>query len=478
MKHVYQYATKEELDLIHKYSMKSLEEVGVCFMSQDVIDIFKAHGFRTEGDKVFITEKDVWKALETCPKQFDWYGRKGHVTVGGGRTICAPAYGPVFVLEDGKYHPASKRDYLNFTKLHATSKVLDVSNPNMMDYTFMPPEYSSNWAMATTMLLDERPAIGMVDGRKNAQDAIRMAHEFTGVSEGCVVTGLISVASPFHFSQAMCEALIEYAKAGQGVFITPSSLNALTVPGSLASLLLVNNTETLSGIVLAQLINPGTPVIYGNQSHGCDLRYVMPSIGSPEQCMIFSAVKSLGQYYGLPVRTGGSSCDAKQVDMQAGMESYATMYATLQSGADLMVHSCGSLDSDSAISYDKYIFDEEILCAIRHILRGFEVNEDTLFYDAIKEIGPGGNFLELSDDLLDESTEAFRNDFIRMEIPSREGHATWEDRGCPSVTDRTGAAWHKRVQEYQPPELEPERRAVLEQYIPKELIDEALQGEA
>ena len=102
MKHVYQYATKEELDLIHKYSMKSLEEVGVCFMLQDVIDIFKAHGFRTEDDKVFITEKDVWKALEACPKQFDWYGRKGHVAVGGGRTICAPTYGPVFVLEDGK----------------------------------------------------------------------------------------------------------------------------------------------------------------------------------------------------------------------------------------------------------------------------------------------------------------------------------------------------------------------------------------
>ena len=113
-----------------------------------------------------MTEKDVWAALETAPKTFDWYGRKGHVTVGGGKTICAPAYGPVYILEDGAFHRAEKRDFLNFAKLHASSKVLDVSNPNMMDFNFMPPEHASNWAMATTLMLDERPAIGMVDGRK------------------------------------------------------------------------------------------------------------------------------------------------------------------------------------------------------------------------------------------------------------------------------------------------------------------------
>lgn len=469
----YNFAKKEELDLIHEYSMRLLEKNGVKFLYEGALDIFRAHGFRVEGDTVYMGEKDVRRALETTPRTFDWYGRKSHVTIGGGKTICAPAYGPIFVLEDNKYHRVEKRDFLNFAKLHATSKVLDVSNPNALDFSFMPESVASNWAQATVLMHDERPAIGMVDGAKNARDSIQMAREFYGVAdpEKVVVTGLISVASPCHYSQAMCEALIEYAKEGQGVFITPAALSGLTVPGSIASLLLVNNVEILSGIVLAQLINPGTPVIYGNQSHGCDLRYGVPAIGSPEQCLIFSAVKAFGDYYGLPVRTGGSSCDAKQADMQAGAEAFSTMYATVQSGADLMVHSCGSLDTDNSVSYDKFIYDEELLLSVKHMARGFEVNEDTLLYDCIIEAGPGGEFLTLSDDNLDACLDAYKEDYLTLQVPSHVPHALWVERGEEPVTARTKKLYEKRLAEYQMPELEPERRAVLEKYVPAELLE-------
>lgn len=471
MKHVYNFAKKEEMDLLHEYSMKMLEEVGVKFMCEEVTQIFRSNGFRTDGDTVYMTEKDVQGALKTAPKTFEWHGRSSCVTIGGGKSVCAPSYGPVFILEEGKYHNAEKRDFLNFAKLCAGSPVLDVSNPNAMDYSFISPESASNWAMATTLMLDDRPAIGMVDGRKSAVDSIRMTQEFYGVHDKTVVIGLISVASPCHYSTAMCEALVEYAKAGQGVFITPSSLNGLTVPGSLASLLLTNNVETLSGIVLAQLINSGTPVIYGNQSHGCDLRFVGPTIGSPEQCLIFSAAKAFGEYYGLPVRTGGSSCDAKQVDMQAGVESFSTMYATLQSGADLMVHSLGSLASDNALSYDKFIYDEEVLLSVRRILRGIEITKETLLYDAIKEAGPAGEFFSLSDDNLEASTECYHNDYVGLMLPSRESLAVWREKGEEPVTDRTRRTYEKRLAEYRMPELDGERRGILERYVPKGLLD-------
>lgn len=470
MKHSYNFAKKEELDLIHKYSMRSLEQTGVKFMCREAVEIFASHGFRTEGDTVFMTEADVMAALKTCPRTFEWVGRGSSVTIGGGETICAPSYGPVMMLEDEKYHHVDKRDYLNMAKLNASSKVMHCSNANMMDFNFIPAQYASNWAFATVLMHDTRPAMGMVDGRKNALDSIKMAQEFYGIYDKCLLLGLISIVSPFHYSEAMCEALIEYAKAGQGVYITPSALNSLTVPGSLASMLLVNNTEVLAGIVLTQIINPGTPIIYGNQSHGCDLRYATPSMGCPEQALIFSSVKAFGDYYNIPVRTGGSSCDAKYVDMQAGVESYAMMYATLESGADLMVHSCGSLNSDNALSYDKYIYDEEILLSVLHILRGLEVSEETLCYDQIVEVGCGGTFLDLEDELLDACTEAYRNDYMMMSIPSRDGHGNWEYRGCETVLQRTEKAWKKRIVDYVMPAISDEQLAVLCKYVPKELL--------
>lgn len=466
----YDFADQEELDLIHKYSMKMLAENGVVFACEELVELFQSHGFRTDGQIVYMTEADVQKALKTCPSAFEWHGRSSSLTVGGGRTICAPSYGPIYLLEDGYYHKIDQKRYTDFAKLNASSKVLDVSNPNMLDFSFVPEAYASDWAMATVLMMDAKPAIGMVDGRQSARNAISMTQEFYGIYDKPVLNSLISVASPSHFSTAMCEALIEYAEAGQAVFITPSSMSGMTVPGSIASLLLSNNVETLSGVVAAQMIRPGTPVMYGIQSHGCDLRYGTPSIGSAEQVLIFSAAKAMGSYYNLPVRTGGSSCDAKQVDMQAGIESYATMYATIQSGADLMVHSCGSLESDSSVSFDKFIYDEEVLRMAQRVNRGFEVSEETLLYDCFLEAGPGGQFLTLSDDHMEDSLCCYREDYLMTSIANHVSHGTWEESGRNMITDVTKEMWTKRLEEYQRPEITAEQKEVLMRYVPEELL--------
>ncbi|MDO5408925.1 MAG: trimethylamine methyltransferase family protein [Lachnospiraceae bacterium] len=472
MKHVYQFATKEELDIIHEYTMKTLEEVGVKFCCEEALEIFRQHGFKTVGETVYMTEKDVMKALETTPKQFDWYGRSGHITVGDGSSICAPTYGPIFILEDGNFHPVEKRDFLNFVKLAATSPALDVSNPNLCDIGFMPQEVCSNWAQAAVMLHDTHPMIGMVDGKQSAIDSIKMAQDFLGIKDKPVVAGLISTSSPCHVSTAMCEALIEYSREGQIMFISSSSMPGLTCPGSLGSLLMLNNAEVLSTIVLTQLINAGVPVIYGIQSHGCDLRYMTPCVGSPEQSLIFAATKSLGNYYGLPVRTGGSSGDSKQVDMQAGAESFSTAFNTILSGADLVVHACGGMDQDCSLSYDKFIYDEEIILSCKRIMRGFEISEESMLFDCVKEAGPGGGFMNLSDDNLADSFDYYREETSVLNCATHMAHATWLDKGSQSVTDRTKAIYTRRLEEYRMPDVEKERFEVLAKYVPAELLKE------
>lgn len=475
MRDVYNFIPKKEMDLIHEYSVRLLAENGVRFICDEAVEIFRSHGFRTDGDIVYITDQDVREALKTTPRTFDWYGRNSHVTVGGGEPIIAPSYGPIFVLEDGQFHKTTPRDYLNFLKLCATSSVVNVSNPNLMDFSFMPSKYADNWAMATTLMHDEHPAIGMVDGFTSAHDSIQMTQDFYGIYDKVVVTSLISASSPCHYSTAMCESLIEYAREGQGMFISPSSLHGLTSPGSLASLLLLDNMEILAGVVLSQLINPGTPVLYGNQSHGCDLRFAAPTTGSPEQFLIFYAAKAMGDYYHLPVRTGGSCCDSKQLDLQAGGESFSSMYASLKSGADLIVHAVGNLDADSSVSYDKFVYDEEVILSIKRILRGIEVNEETLMSEAIEDVGPGGNFLELEDELMMDSLEAYREEFLKLSIPNHESHGSWVKNGQKSMNDCTGKIWKQRVEGYRMPELTKDQKDVIKKYLPEELLRVSLE---
>ena len=470
MREEYSFVPKKEMDLIHEYSMRLLEKTGVKFFSEDALDYFRKNGFRVDGDTVYMTEADVRKALETTPKTFEWWGRNGKVTVGDGTPVLGPSYGPVFILEDEQYHMATAKDFTNFLKLVATSPVLNVTNPNLMTNGFIPEEYASNWAMAAALLLDTHPTMGMIDGYKSANDSIKMAQDFLGIYDKPVLNSLVSCSSPCHYSTACCEGLIAYAKAGQAVYITPSSLHGLTCPGSLASLLMLDNAQTLAGIVLSQLVNPGTPVMYGIQSHGCDLRFSTPCTGSAEEYLIWMAAKGMGEYYGLPVRTGGGSCDGKQFDFETGRESFAMLFASLKSGADLIVHVTGNLDSDSSLSYDKFIGDEENVLMIRRMMRGIEVTEENLMFDIIDAVGPGGSFLDADAEDMIDSLEAYKDEFLKLELPFHEGHASWVAAGEPTVQKKADRIWRQRVESYTMPEVTDDQMNVIRQYLPEELI--------
>ncbi|MEG0378887.1 MAG: trimethylamine methyltransferase family protein, partial [Eubacterium sp.] len=224
------------------------------------------------------------------------------------------------------------------------------------------------------------------------------------------------------------------------------------------SCLLVVNAEVLAGIVLAQLIRPGTPVVYANQGHGSDLRYSVPTLGSPEDALMIKTIKSIGEFYGIPVRTGGCITDAKDVDMQAGVESFIACYATLSGGTDLMMHACGILDSFNSIGYEKYIYDEEIILSVMRYLRGYEISEKTLMYDKIAKAGPGGNFIS-------RTSKAYKNDYYLPNIPIRTSHGNWLSDGSPTVKGIAAEMYKKRLDDYVLPEIDAAQKKIIAEYV-------------
>lgn len=462
MKQTYNFGNREEIEKIHENTLRILKEIGVVFYCEEAVEIFKKHGAKTSGDTVFIEEAMLSKALKTVPTKYEWFGRNGSITVGDGKTVYAPAYGPMYVMEGDEYRYPTTEDFVNFHKLDESSKVMDVGSPNIMDLPSVNADIRGNYAMAATLLYHEKPVLGIVDGRQKALDSIKMTKEFYGVEDKCVLSGLINVASPLHYSQAMAEALIEYSKQGQAVVITGDGMSGLTTPDTIASTILVVNAEVLAGVVLSQLINPGTPVVYGHQGHGSDLRYTILTVGSPEDSLMFQSIKAMGQFYNMPVRTGGCVSDAKDADMQAGIESFNSGYATISAGTDLMFHTCGILDSYNSISYEKYIYDEEIVQTVERFVKGYEVNDETLMYDKIAKAGPGGNFIS-------RTSRLYRNDYYLPNVPIRLSHGNWISEGKPTVKQVAQKIYQKRLEEYVLPELDSTQKKIIERYIPEEL---------
>ena len=462
MKMRYQFAERAELDAIHGATLDVLKNVGVNFHEEEALDIFRRHGARVDGITVFMDRDLVEQALKTVPSQFDWVGRNTKVTVGGGSSISVPAYGPIYRKVGETLREITPQDYVEVMKLHESSRVMDAGNPNVMEPAAVPRALRRNYQMATTLKYHTKPVMGMVDGREAAEMSIKMTRDFYDVHDKTpVVAGLINVMSPLGISTAMCEALIAYAREGQPVVVAEGGFPGVTLPPSIAGTIVSNNAGILAGIVLAQLVNPGTPVVYGLPAVSGDLRVISMAIGGDETPLFVYYAKEIANYYHLPVRAGGSLTDAKAVDYQAGKETALNLMATYGAGIDFVIHACGILDTYNTISFEKLVLDEETILSVKRQLRGFEVTSERMMVDEIAKAGPGGSYIKR------RTSKIYREEFDLPKLVNRETTQNWIKSGSPSVESLARQAVEARLNAYVLPELNDFQKKILEANIPQ-----------
>ncbi|KUO51722.1 MAG: trimethylamine methyltransferase [Desulfitibacter sp. BRH_c19] len=416
--------SEEQLEQIHKSSVDILTNTGMDFLYDPAIDYFTKAGFKVEGKRVFFTEEQITKYLATVPKEFSMYGRDGNDVVIGGDNIClAPGYGAPFVMENGKNRKASLEDFKKFAKLAGSSKYIDVTGGVLVEPNDIPVNERHMEMTYNLVKHSPKPFMGSASGKKEARDTIEIAKILFGsdfVDEKPVMVTLINSLTPLKYDDRMLAALVEYAEAGQPVITASLAMAGSTSPATLAGTLAVQNAEVLGGMVLTQVINPGTPVIYGAASSITAMRYGSLSIGAPESMMVISASAQLAKWYGVPVRGGGSLTDSKIPDNQASYESAIVMLGTAASGINFVLHAAGILQYYNAMSYDKFMIDEEVCGMVKRIKKGIEVNEETLATDLIKQIGPGGEFLTTQHTL-----KHHRSEYFPAVISDRAAYDVW-----------------------------------------------------
>jgi trimethylamine--corrinoid protein Co-methyltransferase len=315
------------------------------------------------------------------------------------------------------------------------------------------------------MLHSDKPFIGSSEGRIGSQHTMEMIDIlFGGKPERPVTVGLINPLSPLGYGTEMIEAVIAYANAQQPLIFATLIMAGSTGPITLAGVLAVQNAELLAGIVLAQLVNPGVPCLYGSTSTNIDLRTGALAIGSPELSLCISAHGQLARFYGLPSRGGGALTDASTNDSQAGYESMFSMLTTVNSGIDFVLHAGGIVSSYLAFSYEKFVMDDEICGMLRHYLRGIQVNQDTLAYKVAANVGPGGHFLGE-----DHTLERCRTEFWQPDLFDRSGLEAWWDGDQLDVTARATQRWQELLASHEDPPLDKTIALKLQSYVEEQL---------
>jgi len=459
--------TKADINRIHDASMDLLQNTGVAFHSEKARNVFKKHGFDVDGKVVHFKEAAVYKALESAPSQFVLQARNAErsVKIGGDSLALAPGYGaPYVITADGERRKSTLEDYRNFCRLVQSSTQIDVNGYMMVEPADIPAHTAYLDMVLANVLLCDKPFLSSAASGQAAQDCIDLIVRLFGGAEK--VTGqphtmaLININSPLQFGSEMAEALMVYAHNGQVSVVASAVMAASSGPVNLAGVLALQNAEVLAGITLSQLVNPGAPAIYGATSMPMDMRTGGVAIGAPEMSQILAAAAQMARFYRLPSRSGGSLTDAHFPDAQAAVESTLTLHSAVLQGINFILHAGGILSSFMAMSFEKFLIDEEVATMVKKAVSPLTVTEDSIDVDTIKKVGIGGQFLTQP-----KTRECCWTEFFMPDLMRRSNYPKWQKNGKNRIDQVAAQALEKRLASVPEPSLDAALASDLTQHV-------------
>ena len=461
----YEILSEEAIDTLDRGWRRIVSELGVEFLSEEALELFRREGQQVDGQNVKLDPDFVLEQVAKAPREFDIQARNPErsVHIGGEHMVFSAVYGCPFVREGIERRNASMNDFENLVKLSHSFPQLDSPGGTICEPEDRPLDSRHLDMVYALMTLTDKIFMGSVTSGPNAADTIAMAEIVFGresIEQTPCVISLINVNSPLRYDDRMLAAMFEYVRANQPVIVTPFLLMGAMSPVSVAATLAQQMAEAMAGIALTQLIRPGCPVVFGSFLSNTDMQSGSPSFGTPESAIGLLCTGQIARHFGLPWRSGGGLTSSQTVDAQAAYEAMMTMLPTMLAGPNYVMHAAGWLESGLVSCYEKFIVDIEILRMMYEEFTPLEVSEESLAFSAHEEVGAGGHFLGAVHTL-----ERFRECFYRPLLSSTANYERWSRDGGKDAAARASDIWKKTLEEYEEPELDPDLRAELKAYV-------------
>ena len=280
------------------------------------------------------------------------------------------------------------------------------------------------------------------------------------------------IVSPLRFGQENAEVLVKVAELGLVADIAVAPQAGATSPAALAGTLAQCFAETLACMCVVNLVRPGTPINFGMWPFISDLRTGAFSGGSGEEALITAATVQLCNHFGFTTSVGAGMTDSKTVDVQAGYEKGLTLLAAALSGANLVAAYPGIVGSLIGQSFEGMIIDNDMLGNVQRILRGIEVNDETLSYDVIKSTVEGaGHYLGSA-----QTLDLMNTEFLYPEIADRLTPGAWVDAGCKTLYEQAHERVSEMLKDYYPTYIHPDADKRIRDTFPIRLRPEDMRA--
>ena len=424
---------------VHGAAMEILERTGVEINTEEGRKVLLDAGGKTgRGDNVItIPSKLVEQAIASAPSSVTLYDRLGEPScfLEGWTTSYGTGSDCPFILdrESGEKRPCTYEDVANGARVCDSLEHFNFVMPVGI-ISDRPTAVADVHAVDATLNNTVLPVVCTAHNKRTFQASIDLAAAVSvdpdKLREKPILCLYAEPTSPLKHMVEATDKLIHAARMRVPIVFTPCPLMGATGPATGAGDLALACAESLSGLVIHQLVSPGAPFIFGAVMNLLDMSTTIAPYGSPELHQLCAGLTAMAHHYELPMFGTCGCSDAKRVDAQAGMEvGFSTLMATL-SGQNL-IHDIGFLESALITSYEMYVLTDEAIGMAKHIARGVTVNDDTLAVETIDAVGHHGNYLAE-----DHTLRHFRNEFYFPKVTDRTNYAGWEKGGCKTADVR------------------------------------------
>ena len=459
---MFPFLNPQSIEAIHNATLRIMDETGVVVNHAGAREMLLANGARVEKNRVRIPPDLVEKCVAAAGKKVSVRGRNGTVkhlgdgnlyfhNLGGARDVLDPVTG-------------TKR-LANAQDVRDSTRLLDALENCHTITPFFTPCDAPGDMMSLAMYRHALPhTVKPLQGpgvqyAPEARAAVRMAEVIGTPSE--VLTLAVSPVSPLTIPDHEVDAIFEIARLRIAFAPLPCPTAGATAPLSIAGALAQQNAEVLMCVVLAQLVNPGLPIIYCGRLAMMEPRTGVSVWGGVELGLASAGTVGLGHRYGFPVNVYGFSTNAHSLDLQNGFERGLNAIIPALAGADEL-SGIGEMEAGVSGSYAQMVADNEFAGSVLRACRGFEVNDDSLAVELFQPVMDGSrNFLGQK-----HTMKYLRAEEVLMTKLSERGTwETWEKEGRPELARRAQSEAERILREHQVEPLEERQEKELDKIL-------------
>jgi trimethylamine--corrinoid protein Co-methyltransferase len=425
---------------------------------------------QVEKNHVLLTDDIIDAALRTTPSSvalYDVLGNKTH-DLSGYNVYFTPGSAALNILDHTtqEIRKPTTKDYIAYAKV--VSRLEHIASQST---AFIPSDVhelvSDSYRLYLSLLYCEKPVVTgafTVEAfriMKELQVAVRGSE--TELAGKPLTIFSCCPTSPLKWSEVTSQNVVDCARSMVPVEFISMPLAGFMAPATLVGTLVQHTAETLSGIVISQLSQPGAPVLYGGSPAMFDVRYETTPMGAVGTQMVDCAYNEIGKHLNIPTQAYISLSDAKLLDAQAGMES--SMGATLAALAGInSISGPGMLDFESCQSLEKLVLDNEICGMVLRLVKGIQPKEDFPARPRFEEL------LREQHLLISEHTQRYLKEeqYIPGPVVDRANRTRWQADGALTLPARAQRHVKKMMKDYEPSRLPEETKEELTRLMTQE----------